>query len=161
MRNFFSSKLFIGLAFFCLGFLVSNQLVSINRSPSITYDKAERFPVDPDDFDHEKMLESLRRTQGDQSLFGASRLSEIEQKEDEDYVYYNIPLQSQDGTTHKLDVEVKNNMIRITEDLRDQRGADIETSSERVFSIDPRLNPDEALVLNEKDRIVIKIPKRK
>jgi hypothetical protein len=160
MRDFFSSKLLIGLVCFCLGFLLSNQLGSINRSPSIAYDHADRFPVDPDDFDHEKMLESLRKAQGDQSLFGASRLSEIEQKEDENFVYYIIPLQSQDGTTHKLNVEVNNNMIRITEDLRDQRGEDIETSSERVFSIDPRLNPDEALVLNEKHRIVIKIPKR-
>ena len=126
----------------------------------------ERFPVDPEDFDHNRMLETIERmSEGDtqrieDSMRGATILGEISQREDDKYVYYDIPQKGQDGVNHKLNVEIKNGMIKISEDLKSSGDAMIETSSERMFSIGPGLDGDKAEIINEEARIVIKIPKK-
>ncbi|MBC7427853.1 MAG: hypothetical protein H7336_04520 [Bacteriovorax sp.] len=132
----------------------------------------ERFPVDPDDFDQSKMMETIQRMQKeaesgfnglekdlDEAGTGAGALN---QHEDEKYVYYEIPLKGHDGTNHKLNVEIKNGLVRVSEDTKDQGGNSMsESSSEQMFTLDPRrVDADKAEVLNQKDKIVIKIPKR-
>lgn len=142
-------------------------MLHLGRTPSITTADQERFPVDPNDFDHHRMLDTISKMQqrqeeqeGDDSYMGSSGAGEVGQREDENFVYYEIPTRVTDGLSHKLNVQVKNGMIHIVEDTKDDKGGSVQMSSERMFSIDPSLNGDRAEVINEKDKVIIKIPKR-
>ena len=159
MKRIFNNKVFIAVIFFILGFLGNYLLTKVTHAPTAEQLQAERFPVNPDDFDQAKMLDTMARM-SDQDE-GASVMGEISQREDADFVYYEIPLRGHDGLNHKLNVEVKNGMIKISEDSSSSGNAIVETSSERMFSIDPSLDGDRAEVINQKDKIVLKIPKRR
>lgn len=165
MKRLFNTKFFIAVIFFCIGFLTNHLLVKVRGVPVIAHNE-ERFPVSPEDFDHNRMLETIQRmTEGDDlrvedSMMGASIVGEISQREDDKNIYYDIPQKGHDGVNHKLNVEIKNGMIKVSEDLKSSGDARIETSSERMFSIDPGLDSDKAEIINEVDRIVIKIPKK-
>lgn len=119
----------------------------------------ERFPIDPADFDQQSMMSTIKRMREEGEL-GASSMGEVAQREDEKNVYYDIPLKSENGSNHKLNVEIKNGMIKISEDVKAEGDAVVQTSSERMFSIDPGLDGDKAEVINEKEKVIIKIPKR-
>jgi hypothetical protein len=153
------NKFFIAVIFFCLGFWSNHLLVKSKMSVVAEEARPERFPVDPADFDHESMLETIARMKA-QGEIGASGLGEITQREDDKNVYYEIPLKGQDGNTHKLNVEIKNGMIKISEDVSSVSDNIMETSSERMFSIGPGLVGDKAEVINEKEKVIIKIPKK-
>jgi hypothetical protein len=45
--------------------------------------------------------------------------------------------------------------------LKDKKNPINETSAERMFTIDPELDSTAAEVLNEKERVLIKIPKKR
>lgn len=154
------NKFFVAIIFFCLGFLTNHLLVKQNQGPSHAMVNEERFPVNQADFDQKSMLEMINRMNSDDSSDSIAPLGEVAHREDEKYFYYDIPLKGQDGNTHKLNVELKNGMIKISEDSKSQGDSVVETSSERMFSIDPRLDGDKAEVINEKEKIVIKIPKK-
>lgn len=155
MKRVLNIKVFIAVIFFCLGFLTNHYLVKIKNSPGMAKlemaFEEERFPVNPADFDHSKMLDSFA---------GASALGIVSQREDDKNVYYEVPLAGADGVNRKLNVEIKEGMIKINEDVKDHNNGVFETSSERMFSIDPMLDADKAEVINEKDKIVIRIPKK-
>lgn len=162
MRKIFTTKFFIAVIFFCVGFLTNHLLTKINRPNIQVVNTEERFPVNPNDFDHDRMMETIARMSDDEGadLKGASSLGIISQRQDEKNVYYDIPLKGDDGTNHKLNVEIKDGMIKISEDIKDNSNGILETSSERMFTIDQGLNADKAEVINQKDRITIRIPKK-
>lgn len=161
MKRFLTTKFFIAVIFFCIGFLTNHLLTKINRMPVQVVKSEDRFPVNPDDFDHEKMMDTISRMQEDSmDMRGASTLGIISQREDNKNVYYDIPLRGDDGTNHKLNVEIKDGMIKISEDIKDNSNGVLETSSERMFTIAPGLDADKAEVINQKDKIVIRIPKK-
>ncbi len=147
MKRIFNIKLFIAVTFFCFGFLTNHLLVKISQSPSIIHPEEERYPVNPEDFNIA-------------GFSGASTLGMISERQDENNVYYDIPSIGADGSSRKVNVEIKDGMIRINEDVKDQRQGVFETSSERMFTIDPSLDADRAEVINQKDKIVIRIPKK-
>lgn len=168
MKNFFNTKLFIALIFFCVGFLANHLLVKLVPHPISTAqtrpEASERFPVDPDDFDQEKMLETIQEMQKDgEGMESAMGLGSIVQREDEVFEYYEIPLKDHRGSNRKLNVEIKNGLVIIKEEMEKQQGNSFsESSSEQMFSLDSRrLDIDRAEVQNEKDKIIIKIPKKK
>lgn len=156
--KFFNSKFFIAVIFFCLGFLVNHGLNKLHFTQRVTH---ERFPVDINDFDHEKIMETmLREAQSKTSRFnGASTLGMINKNEDEKNVYYEIPLNEDLGENHKINVEIKNGLINISEKFKDNTNGNIETSSERVFSIEPNLNGNKAEITHNKNKIIVRIPK--
>ncbi|MBY0412609.1 MAG: hypothetical protein K2Q18_00515 [Bdellovibrionales bacterium] len=129
-----------------------------------TQNTEERFPVNPNDFDQKSMLDTIKRMNDEENSLSAfgnmGELAGVSEREDDKFVYYDIPLKGRDGNNHKLNVEIKNGMIKISEDVKSSGDTTMETSSERMFSIDPTLNADKAEVMNEKEKIVIKIPKK-
>jgi hypothetical protein len=163
-RLFTPNKFFIAIIFFCLGFwtnhlLVKNRGLSLSTVSQVAHRDQERFPIDPADFDQQNMMNTIKRMREEGEL-GASGMGEVAQHEDEKNVYYDIPLKSENGSNHKLNVEIKNGMIKISEDVKAEGDAMVQTSSERMFSIDPGLDGDKAEVINEKEKVTIKIPKK-
>ncbi|MBC7713684.1 MAG: hypothetical protein H7177_10110 [Rhizobacter sp.] len=184
MKKFINTKLFVAIIFFCAGFLVNHLLVKFVHNPGRgigfsmnnqnSQNSGERVPVNPDDFDQAKMIETIQRMQNE-TMDGFDSLEKdlkdagnsggagvLKEHEDDKFVYYEIPLKGHDGTNHKLNVEIKNGLVRVSEDSKDQGGNSMtESSSERMFTLDPRrVDADKAEVLNGNDKIVIKIPKK-
>ena len=155
MSNFLRSKLFIGLVFFCLGFLANQILANLQvRHSEITAtNPRDRFAVNPDDFDHDKMLDAMNRLQQDMMKEAGPVIAGVNRREDDKYVYYEIPLNARE-LNRELKVSVKDGMVSISENTKNAQ-------SEREFSIEPGLNEAQAEVLNLKDKISIKIPKIK
>lgn len=144
----------------------------------------ERIPVGPDELRGEDLMDALHRDMLERMGKGADdlpgkfhappedvpeRLNEesyglrdflvqdIGRREDKDFVYYEVPLVNEQGEKVELKVEVKNGIIEIVEK---SIGPNHEAQSSRSFSIEPGLKTDQAQVLNEKDKVVIKIPKK-
>lgn len=165
VKKFFSSKIFIGIACFILGVMASQLSMKSRLHTQVLTDteRDERFPVTPDDFDHQKLIDAFKGLDKNmqdmhQDLerelgWGDMQISGIERKEDDKFVYYNIPLSAKEKN-HELKVSVKDGMISIKEVTPN-------SESERQFSIDPELDATKADVQTLKDRITIKIPKRK
>lgn len=162
MKRVLTTKFFIAVIFFCVGFLSNHLLTKLKRMPVEVVTPEERMAVNPDDFDHKKMLETIARMSEESidDFKGASTLGIISQRQDDKNVYYEIPLRGDDGTNHKLNVEIKDGMIKISEDIKDNSNGILETSSERMFSIDSGLDADKAEVINQREKIVIRIPKK-
>lgn len=171
MRKVLSTKLLIAFIFFCIGFLTNHLLVKFvhNSSAELTDVVAgadDRFPVNPNDFDHEKIMDTIKRMErgsehGLESSMGSPSL--IARREDEKFEYYDLPLKGQDGLNRKLNVEIKDGIVKVREVIKNQVEDSIsESISERMISLDSmKLDINRAVVLNEKDKIVIKIPKKK
>lgn len=161
MKKFFNSKLFVGLICFAFGVLVNHLYTKMNFHTQVLSDseREERFPINPDDYDHDKLMDAFQNLQKgmmkdfDQSMQMNMKITGVERKEDEKFVYYEIPLNASEKN-HELKVSVKDGMISIKEMTPN-------SESERQFSIDPELDETKADVQTLKDKILIKIPKRK
>ena len=169
MRKFINTRVFIAIIFFCVGFLTNHMLVKFVHNPARLVEMSagpdERFPVNPNDFDHDKIMETIKKMENQagrsiESAMGGSSI--IAQREDEKFEYYDIPLRGHDGANRKLNVVIKDGLVRVTEDsISNDSHSLSESSSERMFTLDPRrLDIDRAEVLKEKDKIVVKIPKK-
>lgn len=148
----------------------------------------ERIPVGPDELRGEDLMDALHRDMLERMGKAADDLpgkfhappedvpadvpeklneesyglreflvQDIGRREDKDFVYYEVPLVNEQGEKVELKVEVKNGIIEIVEK---SIGPNHEAQSSRSFSIEPGLKTDQAQVLNEKDKVVIKIPKK-
>ena len=158
------SKILTAVFFFTLGYLVNGLVGKMQTGAPTTIEGVERYPVDPDDFDTRKMIEAINEERGGWGApmdAGASLMGEISQREDDKFVYYEIPLNKEANANHELKVEVKNDVIHIVEVLKDGNNPLIETNAERMFTIDPSLDSSLAEVINEKNKVLIKIPKRR
>jgi hypothetical protein len=148
VKKFFTTKIFVGLICFCLGFIASHLFSKANfHSELSSSERSERFPVNPDDFDHDKMLDAMQRIQNDMV-----KDEGVNRREDDHYVYYDISLNGREKN-HELKVNVKDGMISIAENTPNSQ-------SEREFSIDPGLDETKAEVQTFKEKISIKIPKK-
>ncbi len=155
MKKIFNSKIFIAIAFFCLGFLVNQGLRNYHAATSIP---DSRFPFNPEDFELD--VKKAPKILLDDNFQGASTVGLLSKREDATTVYYEIPLKENLGDKHKMNVDIKDGVIKISEELKSDEHGSIETSSERIFTIDSNLDSTKAEVINEKDKIVIKIPKK-
>lgn len=162
MKRIFNTKVFIAIIFFCIGFLTNHLLVKYKTNTVVVENKEERFPINPSDFDHRSMIESIERMneEEDGSMMAMGNMGEVTHREDDKFSYYEIPLKNINGANQKMNVEIKDGMIKISEDIKTSGNTSIQSTSERMFSIDPSLDGDRAEVINEKDKIVIKIPKK-
>lgn len=174
MSNSKKTNIFIAVIFFCLGFLTNHLLVKFVHNPTVVTGAAtDRFPVDPDDFDQSKMLDTIQRMQKETeqgfgdierelNQAGNVGIGAIGKREDDKFFYYEIPLKNQDGSQNKMNVEIKDGMVRITEDTKHEgSNSAMQSSSERIFPLDTsRYDANKAEVLNQKDKIIIKIPKK-
>ncbi len=169
MRRFINTKIFIAIIFFCVGFLTNHLFVKFIHNPTRLAELAagpeERFPVDPNDFEHERIMETIKKMENNGSLGMESVMADnaqITEREDEKFEYYEIPLKGHDGTNRKLNVVIKDGLVRVREESSNKNENSMsESSSERMFTLDPRrLDIDRAEVINEKEKIVVKIPKK-
>lgn len=156
MKKFLNSRVFIGVICFILGFMVNRYLMKEYFKEDLIRQKASRdqFPVNPDDFDHDKMIDAMSRLQ--QNMMKENGLgieiAGVDKHEDEAFVYYEIPLDA-DDLSKKLNVTVKDGMISVSEKTG-------HSESERQFSIDSGLDEVKADVQVLNDKISIKIPKK-
>ena len=161
MKKIFNQKVLIGVVCFALGFLFNHLLTKTSFHSQVLSDteRDERFPVRPEDFDHNKMMETFKNLQQDMEkdidtdMHMEMNISGVNRREDDKFVYYEIPLNASEKN-HELKVSVKDGMITIREMTQN-------SESERQFSIDPELDETKADVQTLKDKVVIKIPKRK
>lgn len=168
MTKFTKSKLITAVLFFTLGYMANGLFGFVRETAGggpVNVEGVERYPVNPDDFDSRKMIEAMRESSPNEPTLprdsGASIIGEITQREDEKFVYYEIPVNQSANTTHQLKVEIKEGFIRIAE-ISKSTGEDIvETNAERMFTIDPSLDSALAEVLEQNNKVLIKIPKRR
>lgn len=161
MKKILRSRFFIGVVCFLLGFFVNHVLTKTHFSSQLLSDKEreERIPVTPEDYDHDRLVQAFQNMQNgmlkdfDDSFEIDMHVSGVNRKEDDQNVYYEIPLNDKEKN-HELKVSVKDGMIEIKEVTPN-------SESERQFSIDPDLDETKADVKTLKDKILIKIPKRK
>jgi hypothetical protein len=159
MKKFLESKTFLAVTFFCAGFMISQGMnkISMDKHTTQVGQIEERYPVSPEDVEHDKLVDAFGKKQmqmldqnDDHFGFGVSG---IKRSEDEKYVYYEIPLMGE-VQNKELKVNIKDGMISISENSKNSQ-------SQREFSIEPGLDEANAIVLNDKDKLNIKIPKRK
>jgi hypothetical protein len=157
MKKIFYSKVFIGFICFILGFAMNHYLTKIHFHSEIISesDSRNQFPVNPDDIDHDKMLDAMSRLQRDMMKESGAgfEIAGIDKREDDANVYYDIPLNANE-LNRKLNVNVKDGMISLSETTG-------HSESERQFTIDPGLDETKADVQVLKDKVSIKIPKKK
>ena len=159
MRKFLESKTFLAITFFCAGFMISHGIDKISMDKQSTHvgQTEERYPVTPEDIEHDKLVDAFGRMQ--QQMFEQSEdqfdfsLGGIKRSEDEKYVYYEIPLMGE-VSNKELKVNIKDGMISISENSKNSQ-------SQREFSIEQGLDEANAVVKNEKDKLNIIIPKKK
>ena len=171
MRKILTTKLFIAVVFFCVGFLTNHLLVKFVHNPTTQIQEAfagpaDRFPVHPEDFDHDKIMETIENMDRTSPLGLEDPLGGpgvIVQREDENFEYYDLPLKAHDGSDRKLNVEIKDGLVIVKEVSKIKTEDSFsESTSERLITLDSNLlHADQAEVLNQKDKIVIKIPKKK
>lgn len=165
MTKITRSKILTALTFFILGYMSNGLIDRVSGPGPVNVEGVERYPVNQDDFDTRKMIEAIKESktgEWEQPIdSGASIIGEITQREDDKFVYYEIPVNNAANTNHELKVEVKEGFIRIAEVSKSSGEANIETSAERMFTIDPSLDSALAEVLDQKNKVLIKIPKRR
>lgn len=155
MKTLFGPKVLIGLIFFCLGFLTNHFLSKISYRGAMdiarNVDTMDHIPVNPEDFDHDKLLRAAQRmldkTAKENVGVGIIR------SEDAQNVYYEIPLSEREIKDRELKVSVKNGMISISESTKN-------TQSVREFSIEPNLDEAKATVQTSGNVLKITIPKK-
>lgn len=142
-------KAMIAIVFFVIGFFTHLWLESSNKVSD------ERIAVKPEDFDRDMFSGKTQFLDNSASVEKAFDLN-IKESEDEHFIYYILPIEN-NSINSKLNVEVKDGYIHITHEQKDEG---FSSSSEQVFPIAPNLDENKAEVLNEKNRITIKIPKK-
>lgn len=115
----------------------------------------DRFQLTPDQNFHDSDLSSPF----EEESYGLKQflVQDINRREDSKFVYYEVPLVNEKGEKLELNVVVKDGMIEITEKAS---GQNHQMESTRTFSLEPGLIESRAQVINEKDKVVIKIPKK-
>jgi len=144
------SKIIIALVFFFIGFFSHLALTKYNSD-----EHSDRIAVKPEEFDRDMFNGARPFLDSSESIEKAFDLN-IKETEDSHFVYYTIPIED-DAKNTKLNVEVKDGYIHITHEAKDEGYS---ASSEQVFPVAPHLDENKAEVLNEKNKIIIKIPKK-
>lgn len=144
MKMFLRSKLAIGIIFFFLGFGTNHLLTKIYYRAAL---EVEQVSINPDDFDHDKLMDAARKMKQEMTTEG------VERREDDRYVYYDILLSARERSDSELKVNVNNKIITIIETTQD-------VESTREFNIEPGLDEGQAEVLHSKDKVSVKIPKK-
>lgn len=161
MKKFFYSKIFMGISCFFLGFITNNFITKIAQQ--ITFEvfgdraQTDRIPVNSDDFDYAKLMDAaqkLQREMLEQARHQGFEATGVERREDDLFVYYDVPLNEKEKNERQLKVKVERGVISLTEHTKDAEKL-------REFSIGPGLDETGAVVMNLSDRITIKIPKIK
>lgn len=151
MKNFLRSKLAIGIIFFFLGFGTNHLLTKIYYRSALEIVGAEgieQVSINPNDFDHDRLMDAARKMK--QEMIMAEG---VERREDDQYVYYDILLNDRERRDRELKVDVSNKIITITETTKD-------VQSMREFNIEPGLDESHAQILQSKDKVSVKIPKK-
>lgn len=153
---------------------------SQNFSMISDIEQSDRQPVAPEDLRpedlmgmlHQDMLERMHSGQLDsgqnrenekeenynEDSYGLKNflVQDINRREDKSFVYYEVPLINERGEKIELNVEVSDGVIEIKQK---SIGENHQSESTRVFTIEPGLQNSKAQVINESDKVVIKIPK--
>lgn len=141
----FKSKLVIAFIFFLLGFFTHLYLVNKNISD-------DRVQVTPEEFDR------LHEPNKTQDVFGLIDEKHFDigplKREDSDFVYYEFSFDKKLKNEYKIDI--KDGYIHLKIESSEPG---FQSSSEQVFPIDSNLNDSKAEVINEENKILIKIPK--
>ncbi len=141
----FKSKLSIAFIFFVLGFFTHLYLVNKNISE-------DRVQVTPEEFDR------LHESSGAQDVFGVIDEKHFDigptKREDNEYVYYEFSFDKKLKNEYKINIKDGHIHLKI-----ESSESGFHSSSEQVFPIDSSLDDRKAEVINEENKIIIKIPK--
>lgn len=162
MKRLWESRFFIGVVCFIAGVLLS--YLYFHKTPNHLSD--ERIPIGPHDqifsdrlFDHTDQVTEEEHGD-DSSLFGLG--INMNRREDDRYVYYEFPMGTNDQGKTELKVEVKDGMIHVQQISKEEsEHSQVSSSSEQMFSVDSNVNANRAEIIQEKDKVVVKIPKVK
>jgi HSP20 family molecular chaperone IbpA len=97
-----------------------------------------------------------------QNKWNGEKIGEITQREDDHFVYFDVPVE---GLEHeKVEVRVKDGQIDISgqvEKRSEEQGAHAYLSSNfhRSFPVPPNVDPDKFRMAHEKDKLVLKFSK--
>lgn len=163
MKKVLRSKLAIGIIFFCLGFFVSQFLSRVAYRSTIQMlnsGSTVHIPVNPRDFDHDKLMDAAQRMRTDLFIQDNSEatesnvaIAEVQRREDNQYVYYDIPLTSAEKNDRELKINVKDGIISIIENTKN-------VQSMREIAIEPGLDEAHSKVENHDDKLSIRLPKK-
>ena len=164
LMKLINSKIFVAILFLMIGLFAGNHIAKNGINFKTVKNEDDRIPVLPNDQDAEKLAEYFRARQ---NPFHDSNQDDLvisdvgpTRREDDRFVYYDIKIDK--SGNNKLNVEVKDGYIHLKSDSNNNsEGSSFSSSMEQVFSIDSNLDDKKAEVLNESDKIVIKIPKKK
>lgn len=177
--NLFKTRWFIGLACFSFGAAFTLGLQHFFFKPkSLNSPFARSYNMDPllnhffndDFFDRaQDPFEEMRRMrkemmkQLDQGGGGGGG-TDIQQREDQNYVYYDIAVEGL--KEEKVNVQVENGQLTISgqvEKKSEGNGSNsyFSSSFHRSFPVPSRVNADQFQVDQQKNRLVVKFPKRK
>lgn len=158
MNNMFRSKLAVGIVFFCLGFLTSQVLTRLAFRQTIQLLNSAttvQTPVNPNNFDHDRLLDAVQKMKNEMLNQPDVNpdLARVERKEDEQFVYYEIPLTISEQNDRELKINIGSGIIRIIE-----HNDTLQTM--REFAIEPGLDESRAKVSNHEDKLSVKFPKK-
>lgn len=99
-----------------------------------------------------------------QNKFGGGSVTELNEKEDNDFVYYEINTEGQ--TPKELKVDVKNGQVNISAEIEkkeeNEGSKSVMTSSfHRSFPVPPNVDAENFKMEQDGKKIVIKFPKKK
>ena len=142
--------------------------------------KNQANPTSPDSlFDHDEIFEEMERMQKrmrdhfknfdrhdlviDDS-FGDTLLGGVNQREDSDYVYLDVPIHDLDEAT--VDTNITNDHVTVSGTIEKKYAGDssqgvFRSSFSRTFPIPEGVNQNQMAVVPEKDKVTLKFPKIK
>jgi HSP20 family protein len=175
MKNIFDSKVLIAGLFFLLGFFSfwggQTLLHHFQEKPRATANKLPGLgpnePTFPFGEEENDPFEEMRRLQKQMmqgmSGQGVSGAGDVETREDDEFVYYDIAIPGVDPKN--LQVTIENGQLSISgksEQKSDESGTGVYYSSQfhRTFPVPPNTDSDKVQVDSGKDKITLKFPKK-
>ena len=105
----------------------------------------------------QEMEKQMRAGQRGIFAFDSEMGQQVVTKEDANSVSYEIK-----GVDGKLNTEVKNGYLTISGETKKQAGnASIQSSFHRMFPLPPNVDSEKMETISEKDKVVLRFPKRK
>ncbi len=175
MKNIFDSKVLIAGLFFLLGFFsfwggqtLLNHFQNKPRSaanhvpgfgpnePAFPFGEEENDPFDEMRRLQKQMMQGMVNP-------GGSGAGDVESREDDKFVYYDISIPGVDPKN--LQVTIENGQLSISgksEQKSDDTGNGVYYSSQfhRTFPVPPETDSDKVQVESGKDKITLKFPKK-
>lgn len=167
MKNLISNRIVLAVFFFVIGGLSAweGSRYLVQRKTQFSADPSVVFQHEPDRFFEDFFNDdkgSLENTTNPFFEMGGKALGDIKQREDKQYVYYDIDLKGQDPK--ELKIEVKNGEVTIsgqteTKENRQGESSYFSSSFHRAFPVPDGVNGQAFKMERQDQKIILKFPK--